>query len=169
MKLLRLSAICLIFCVASSIFTFCLTNTFLTEKQSQSTDKKEKTKDLYSSSLTLSQLFKKCNHTQTYPSGTVTYSSTEELLNRFNGYEITSGEGEELVLCTEIDNYCNFHYRATLKDSDITILRLSDNEKITAFKITPQSLSKEEKSLLEQGITLDSQKALSSFIEDFTS
>lgn len=170
MKHLKVVLIGITACILTSFFTFCVTNALLMNKKSSPVNKKEKATDIYSASLSFSRVYKKCNHTITdSSSGTTTFSSTEELLNRFPGYKITSGEGEEIVLSSEIDDFCPYHYKAHLTDSEIVIKRLCDQEKITSFKIIPHTLSSSEKSLLEQGITLNSQKALTAFIEDFTS
>ena len=166
MKPLKFISIILTFCILSSFTAFCITGRML---KSKPVNKKEKAEDLFTSSLTFSQSYKKCGHTTTIPTGTITYSSAEELQKRFPGYEITSGENENLVLSTEIDNFCTHHYKAILSGNKIIVTRLSDKEEITTFAIIPSSLSEEEKDLLEQGVTIGSQKALSSFVEDFTS
>lgn len=166
MKNSKLILLCLFLCVLSSFFTFCLTN----NKQSHPVNNKEAAEDIYSSVLTLCRVYQKCGHTATDSTvGTVSYSSAEELLKRFPGYTITSGEGEKIVMSAKADGFCPDHYKATLSGRKITISRLSDGKKITSFEIMQNSLTDNEKSLLEQGITLDSQKALTSFIEDFTS
>lgn len=170
MKFFRLSIICLTLCALSSILTFCITNTFLTNNSSKPANNKTKTEDFYSSSITLSEVYQKCGHTVTDTTlGTITYSTTKELSKRFPGYEITSGNEEEIVMTAQINNFCPYHYKATLSGNKITIIRMADNVKITAFTSNPKSFSANEKSLLEKGISLDSQKALTSFIEDFTS
>ena len=169
MKHFRLIILCFLLCILSAFLTLCVINANLTNNQTPVT-KKEFTNDLYSASLTLCQIFERCGHTIADSSlGTVSYSSPEELLHRFPGYQITSGEGEKVVLSAAINDFCPWHYKAVLSNEIITITKLSDGEKITSFEIIKNSLSENEKKLLEQGITLDSDKALTSFIEDFTS
>ncbi len=169
MKHFKLITLCFLLCILSAFLTLCVVNMNLTNKQTPVT-KKEFAKDLYSASLTLCQIFEKCGHTITDSSlGSISYSSSEELLKRFPGYKITSGEDEKVVLSVSVNNFCPHHYKAVLAGNKITITKLSDGEKITSFEIIQGSLSENEKSLLEQGITLYSDKALTSFIEDFTS
>lgn len=166
MKPLKFITISLAFCFLSSLIAVSITNVILSKKPA---NQKTKAEDMYSSSLILCHNFTKCGHTLSTSSDVVTYSSAKELENRFPGYEITSGDENEVVLTAKIENLCPFHYKATLAGSEITIIRLADNEKITSANIMARALSKEEKNLLEQGLTLDSQKALTSFLEDFTS
>ena len=169
MKLLKSVAIAVFVFIFISVCVMLFTNEQL-DKESLTVNKKEKAVDVYSASLTFCRIFKKCDHTVADSSfGTVTFSSTEELLNRFPGYKITSGEADKIVLSAEIDNFCPAHYKAVLKNDEITVTRIFDGGQVTSFKTAGLSLSVQEKSLLEQGITLDSKKALASFIEDFTS
>ena len=169
MKHFKFIILCFLLCILSAFFTLCVVNTNLINKQAP-VNKKETAKDLYSASLTLCQIFEKCGHTITDSSlGTISYSSAAELLKRFPGYKITSGEDEKVVLSVSVNNFCPEHYKVVLSGEKITITRLSDDIITTSFGINTGSLSESEKSLLEQGITLYSKKALTSFIEDFTS
>ena len=170
MKSVKSILLCFLLCILSAFLTLCVINVRLINKQSSAVNKKDSPEDLYSAALTLCRIYDRCNHTITDSSpGTISYSSSEELLKRYPGYEITSGEEEKIVLTASVDNFCPHHYKAVLSGKKITITRLSDGKTTTAFEIMQNSLSDNEKSLLEQGVILDSQKALTSFIEDFTS
>jgi len=170
MKKFKLIGLFLCMLILSGVVTFALTKSVLNKAKNEPVQSDVKTEDLYQSRLILSQLFEKCGHTMSdFSVGTVSYSSADELKRRYPGYKITAGQGEELILTSQINSYCPHHYFASLTENEITISRLSDNTTVSVISIDTSSLSEQEKKLLAQGLTLESEDALTSFIEDFTS
>ena len=148
-----------------------VTNLFLSNTKSQPINAKIKTEDdLYKSELILTENYQKCGHTISDSTlGTVSYSSIDNLTQKYPGYKITAGEGEKIVLTSDTDSYCPNHFCAVLNQNEIIITRLCDNKTVTIIKTNSLSLSSQEKKLLTEGLTLHSAEALTSFIEDFTS
>ena len=170
MKIFKLILLSLTICIVSASLTFVITKGILSDKKSEPVKADTKTEDLYEGFLVLSHIYEKCGHTISDSTpGSISYSSADELKARYPGYEITSGSGEEIVLSASVNAHCPHHYFAVLKDNKISISRLYDGQKTSVIKTDSASLSSQEKKLLEAGITLNSDEALTSFIEDFTS
>ena len=125
---------------------------------------------IYETQISLTQNYQKCGHIVTdNKSQRVSYSSEDELLRRFEDYTITSSNSEKIVLTKNIKGYCPSHFIAVLNNNKITITSLFDAKTVAVIKTFGLSLSEHEKKLLTEGLTIDSEEALSSFIEDFTS
>lgn len=170
MKSIKFISLTISVCILSCILTFVVTNNFLNKTKSEPINAKSEAEDLYKSELILTENYQKCGHTVSDATlGTVSYSSAEELTQRYPGYKITAGEGEKIVLTSDADSYCPNHFFARLDNNEIAITRLCDNKTVTIIKTDSLFLSSQEKKLLEAGITLNSDEALTSFIEDFTS
>ncbi len=170
MKFFKFLSLCLTVCILSSFFTFAVTKQFLSNQAKTPAEAETKTEDLYESRLVLSHIYEKCGHTISDSTvGNVSYSSADELKARYPGYAITAGGGEEIVLSATFNSHCPHHYFVILKGNKISISRLYDGQTASVIKTDPNSLSQQEKKLLEAGITLNSDEALASFIEDFTS
>lgn len=170
MRNIKFISITLLVCLLSCSLTYAITENILKRSKSEPINAQTKIQDLYKSELTLTQNHKKCGHTVSNTDlGIISYSSPDELLQRYPGYKITSGEGEKIVLTADVDTYCHNHFFAQLVDSEIIISRLTDNKTTAVIKTDILSLSEQEKKLLTEGITLNSAEALTSFIEDFTS
>lgn len=170
MKHIKFIISAILVCVFSSVITYIITSSFIKNAKTEPINSETKTKDLYTGSLILTQNYQKCGHTiSDYTLGTVSYSSGTELTQRYPGYQISAGEGEKIILSKSIDSYCPNHFFAHLKQNEIIVTRVFDNQTVTVIKTDSSFLSNNEKKLLAEGVPLNSAEALTSFIEDFTS
>lgn len=94
----------------------------------------------------------------------------QEVEDYYPDWEVEEFETNKLVLCKEIDGYCNEHFLIRLDDENINIYRLATNGNLIEYKktdISREYLPQEDIQKLEEGISVFGEGKLSSVLEDF--
>lgn len=94
----------------------------------------------------------------------------QEIEDYYDDWEVEEFSEKKLVLCKEINGYCNEHFLIKLDDNNVNIYRLSTLGEFKKYKetdIVKDYLTKEDIEKLTEGITVYGEGKLSSVLEDF--
>lgn len=94
----------------------------------------------------------------------------QEIEDYYDDWEVENFSEKELVLCKEINGYCNEHFLIKLDDEKVVIYRLSTQGKYDKYKetdIVKEYLTDKDIEKLKEGITVYGEGKLSSVLEDF--
>lgn len=94
----------------------------------------------------------------------------DDIKKFYDEYTFYSTLDNTILFERTIDNFCEKHYIAQLNGYTITIYHKNDNSNIyKVIQVNRSNYTEDDIKLLEDGIELDSNAALVSFLEDFTS
>jgi hypothetical protein len=120
--------------------------------------------------ITFNTKYLKCNHTEIYKTSALeTFNDQKDIKEKYPSWEIKDITDYTINLEKTIDASCNNHFSAVLDNNKIKICRLNDNSVYKEFYISLKYLTEKDLNNLKQGIVFNSQKDLTSFLEDFTS
>ena len=94
----------------------------------------------------------------------------QEIEDYYIDWEVEEFSDKRLVLCREINGYCNEHFLIKLDGEKINIYRLSTQGKFNKYKetdIVKEYLTESDIEKLTEGITVYGEGKLSSVLEDF--
>lgn len=94
----------------------------------------------------------------------------DEVEEYYSDWEVEEFTDEKLVLCKEINGYCNQHFLIRLDDENVNIYRMGVLGGLSEYKktdISKEYLPEEDIENLKEGITVYGEGKLSSILEDF--
>lgn len=94
----------------------------------------------------------------------------QEVEDYYDDWEVEKFSSKELVLCKEINGFCNEHFLIKLDDDRVKVYRFGNSGELTEYKSTDifkDYLPEEDIENLEDGITVYGEGKLSSVLEDF--
>lgn len=94
----------------------------------------------------------------------------QEVEDYYSDWEVAEFTDDKLVLCKEINGYCNQHFLIKLDNENVNVYRLSTLGDFNEYKKTDISrdyLPEEDIKSLEEGISVFGEGKLSSVLEDF--
>jgi len=94
----------------------------------------------------------------------------KELEECYSDWEVEKFSNEDVVLCKEINGYCNQHFLIKLDEQMVNVYRLGNLGELTEYRKTDISrdyLPEEDVAKLEEGIPVYGEGKLSSVLEDY--
>lgn len=125
------------------------------------------------SSFALKKFYDECSHYE-YESAELPIElvnlTRQEVEEYYPDWEVEEFSDKRLVLCKEINGYCNEHFLIKLDGDKVNIYRLSTQGKFEKYKetdIVKEYLTEKDIQKLTEGITVYGEGKLSSVLEDF--
>ena len=147
-------------------------NTSANTEKTVSTVSQEK-KVLPTTKFALKKFYDECSHFE-YEEAELPIElvnlTRQEIEDYYDDWEVEEFSEKKLVLCKEINGYCNEHFLIKLDDNNVNIYRLSTLGEFKKYKetdIVKDYLTKEDIEKLTEGITVYGEGKLSSVLEDF--
>lgn len=94
----------------------------------------------------------------------------QEVEDYYDDWEVEEFASDKLVLCKEMNGYCNQHFLIKLDDDNVNVYRLGNLGELNQYKetdISREYLTEEDIANLEEGIPVYGEGKLSSALEDF--
>ena len=124
-------------------------------------------------SFALKKFYDECSHYE-YESAELPIElvnlTRQEVEEYYPDWEVEEFSDKRLVLCKEINGYCNEHFLIKLDGEKVVIYRLSTQGKFDKYKdtdIVKEYLTDKDIEKLTEGITVYGEGKLSSVLEDF--
>jgi len=121
----------------------------------------------------LKKVYNECNHFEyeeaELPKELVNLSR-QEIEDYYDDWEVEEFDDKKLVLCKEINGYCNQHFVIKLDDNQVKVYRLGTHGEYIEYKNTDifkEYLPEEDIKKLEDGIMIYGEGKLSSVLEDY--
>lgn len=164
-----------------------LLNTTYNEQEARNVNKIEniyETKDIITTaseeekispnaSFALKKYYDECNHFDyeeaEFPIELVNLTK-QEVEDYYDDWEVEEFSDKKLVLCKEINGYCNQHFVIRLDGENVNIYRLGTLGELNLYKKTEifkEYLAEKDIQELQKGITVYGEGKLSSILEDF--